>query len=916
MSLSDPNAISVDQLDVFVQDARKKYVLTCHEIHITYTGHHPISLEALIGALEQSLDDEDKTKAHSISELSAVQDFGTCKVTGREGGSTHIAVRLKGPPKKKFRICSLTRFSVMGIAHIRLIKNPEQWAWIVDVFHRTMGEPLRRIPFPSSGSLVVSHGTLGSLVAQEAGIHTEPLPPKARGDVERYMRAKKAFDEFVKTNTDAFRKILTLKSDGTRGTKSWYSFYEDASSTADYLWMKDLAVVFQDCWSLDDIATELQKICNTGVRPNCVILCYSTDRPRALPKQRQSPMDIIAACDMICSGALRAPRFRSEDTPLGTWRPHVFVFANFHPQIVSNMDRGDWILSLPSQMNHTGHLLVPREHVNTIVEVAKRHLRPAPEVLGMEDVVYNLKAVLRDFRVSPESVPDAFQSVQAAACAMLSVFTPQIMVEYWRRGYEPLLTIYTKYKQRLGGGRVPDLELAEETVPFTERTSYVSIIGKTAKIGNVFIRSGKLSEEGLEIAAKKIAEMGQSFPTLEFIDDALGGAAYATPLGILPNPLDQPVVAERRSMGPFDVRGGAFPGFGYVNEGEVYRFLDAFLSGYDSVQFGFITPTPLGDVESKGWLIESKEIIVEVDFEAPSKGEAYKMLYWWNEKGIRTIRMRADEVCVDWQFGLPSTAELEHAIRDRASFYMYLDRERGRDSWKELKKSISPYSGSVFGHETWWEENVGLIGTEGESVEPEPRDIDEAPESSDGHVSEGEPVVTVAQSYTMAEPPQRSLGNVQERTSGTTRIQDYGAIPSVASGSAGTSSEARGATSGDRTPIPGASVTDIAPMKPKVIWAIYCRTITGSDDLLAQRNHCLTHAKANSLVPIAGKNYFEDCCSAGTPPGARPGLQAFLKSGATGMLCAHGTHLAERGSERAAVEYLRAYGVMFRAVDV
>jgi ribA/ribD-fused uncharacterized protein len=91
-------------------------------------------------------------------------------------------------------------------------------------------------------------------------------------------------------------------------------------------------------------------------------------------------------------------------------------------------------------------------------------------------------------------------------------------------------------------------------------------------------------------------------------------------------------------------------------------------------------------------------------------------------------------------------------------------------------------------------------------------------------------------------------------------------------------------------------------------WAIYGRTggSTGlegaalaadiEDELKRQKDFCLSYAQQNRLDPVAGIWWYEDRCQATAPlqdAEKRPGLQALLASGATGIICADCTRLGD-----------------------
>lgn len=73
-------------------------------------------------------------------------------------------------------------------------------------------------------------------------------------------------------------------------------------------------------------------------------------------------------------------------------------------------------------------------------------------------------------------------------------------------------------------------------------------------------------------------------------------------------------------------------------------------------------------------------------------------------------------------------------------------------------------------------------------------------------------------------------------------------------------------------------------------WAIYCRVSTvgqGRDgqSLDAQTDRCRQYAQKAGLLPIEGSHVFADILSGTTDPLQRPGIQALLRTGATGILC-------------------------------
>jgi hypothetical protein len=74
-------------------------------------------------------------------------------------------------------------------------------------------------------------------------------------------------------------------------------------------------------------------------------------------------------------------------------------------------------------------------------------------------------------------------------------------------------------------------------------------------------------------------------------------------------------------------------------------------------------------------------------------------------------------------------------------------------------------------------------------------------------------------------------------------------------------------------------------------WAVYCRiphartAHARAEELAKQRAACAAYAEAHNLLPVGPNWYFEDVCSEKTGPNERPGLQALIASGATGIIC-------------------------------
>jgi hypothetical protein len=542
MSSPAPDAFEPKYLDKLVIGSRGGCTLICPDIHLSYKGRHSISPGYIIEALKAKLYD----KGIVITDLSAVEEEGPCRVTGEPGPMTHIAVKLVRPDGAKFRIYGTDPYTVFGIPHIRLIRDPKEWSHIYEVFHHSLGIPIQWAGSVSPGltpsvpAVVFGHGD----PANQSTSAATDLPPKARGNVERYERAKEAFESFRATNTDFVHEIFVKPTNGKRGKGHWYSYFKEASKIADYLMMEDLAVTFNNCQDPSMIATELQKVCNGGHTPNTVILTYYDGNP-----SDDVVLDIHQLCEQIASGSLPTTTIRSGDVPLALWKPNVFVFANFCPVMPDpDFDNGYWTLSLPSPTNNTGLLIAPRTYIETLIGVANRSSRPQPEVLDVSDLFYALRVLL------PEDLELTFRAPRQGAKALFAFFSPAVLFLFLQERYTLALTLH----KRFGGSRsIPGRQVIGEAVSITNRTTPESIIGKTGRIGAVYIQSIPITCE------EKILFMGDISGSVHPVPspNVLGNTTRSRNLSDAPAPSlisDRLMELKPKSMGEAEIRWGIY----------------------------------------------------------------------------------------------------------------------------------------------------------------------------------------------------------------------------------------------------------------------------------------------------------------------------------------------------------------------
>jgi hypothetical protein len=105
--------------------------------------------------------------------------------------------------------------------------------------------------------------------------------------------------------------------------------------------------------------------------------------------------------------------------------------------------------------------------------------------------------------------------------------------------------------------------------------------------------------------------------------------------------------------------------------------------------------------------------------------------------------------------------------------------------------------------------------------------------------------------------------------------------------------------------VPPAKAAECAKeIRNKVGWAIYCRVQPNKGsaeardrELARQSSTCVNFAIAEALMPISGTCQFSDCCHEKCDLMSRPGFQALLDSGATGILCVSRKILCSGGKD-------------------
>jgi hypothetical protein len=817
----------------------RKIEITWSVLHLTYVGLFTCGLEAAVETLEKSF----KAKGYTLQKISAIEEKVTaCRMIGPEPyPHTHIAIDINKGETERFKTNGLTIFTIEGntpqLPHVRLVKYTGHWNHIWNTYHykEPGASPLQRI----------GDGPLRRMPPK-----TIRLSKKENAQKIRYERNKAAYDAFCRSNTYFIAKIHEALQDSGMSTKMWIPYVRNAELVADYYHQDKQALVYTNNWSGESIAKDMQESITAGNKPPLIILVLNRSAHDIIPHLP----DIYKLSEYIVTGCLQYRRATRHDIPLSTWRPNVIIFATFNSTDLSV----DWTQLLAGSPTSTSHILANHTSYEQMEHIAAE----VPDLQVCVLPIHTIRRALAVYEPGPP-LPHEINTLatERAARIFFNHFTPHMLKLYWEKGYHPVIAFIGIYDIRRKA-RISDIVGSTQPVDPDDLTKS---IGHTIQMGGLIIKSIQLDDEEKEQlrldyeqgAVRALITPGRAREIVEIH-------------GLIPSPprLTAPPVDPHTELknALFQVKGGPFPDFGTVNEAAI-RNLDAFLNGYDTTR-GITTPTPLGDIRTDAWILKQKKVIVELDYQLPSRGEAFKMLYWLEQEGHTTIRIRADDVGLDWR-GRPFTVYLEDAIREKA-YITYLDRVPERDSWKELRESVGENVAKLMGHVFWWEENVGPLPEMPRTPEPE-----ETPEPARHNEPEG--------LHTPEIPP------AQPRAG------------SAASGSGAAPPRKNG-------------------------WAIYTRTLGGdglggpdlerdiNHKLAWQQNTCIAYAQKYGLAPVAGPHQvFADRCPPNAPFDTRPGLAALVASGAAGILSVDCLRFSDCSGDPAG--WLHVNGLEFRAAQ-
>jgi hypothetical protein len=806
-------------------DQKGQFRLTCSRIHLTYPTQFDEPLATTIGLLEKHF----SQRSYSVISVSAIQETGLCRLIGYDHPHTHIAVEIKRDTPGLFSLSGLSVYSIHStLPHIRLVKEDRHWDHIWNTYHykekgasplqRSNGQPLRRMP---PKTVQASEKTLAYMAHHEA--------------------AKKAYDAFERSNTSIIQMALASCRDRSKGSKIWVSDERDAVLIAEFFRISGKAVVFTNDWSGDRIAKGIQTAINeTKDIPNLIVLLITHTEEHVKPHERK----ICDLFDHIVSGTLKCQTSTQRDMSLAMCRPNLLVFSSVDPSFLQRS--WEWSILLPSHPTGTSHILASHDTFEYIKNMATAIPDPEPDILSIREVISALLPYVEVVQGTSLGIGLTQLAALQMATRIVFLHCSRKMVQlYWDRGYRPVIALVNvgvckrgRYKR----SRITDIfDVTDQTVA-VDPYDLTKSIGRKVQIGNVVILSDPVTDEEKE---QQRLDDNDGFPgriSLEEIRQTVIN------MGLVSQ--DQLTAFENeasRQTNPATLRETAELEKLHQTIGTPFRdSIDPkdveLLSRIGDIQamFGFTkgyaTRTPFGEIISNGLIHHGKCIIIEIDVHAPTKFEAYKMLYWF-EKDYRIIRMRADDLGTNCKDPIQCTVRLEWALGKYEPF-QYLDLRQGRRSWSDLQEHLAPYMSNMVPLAQWWKDNMD------QNLDPHHDDIFRAS------------IQTPRPATPNSEPPRSPRPRTPPEIQWAVYLR----------------------TAGSRI-LQGQELENDISM-----------------ELARQQSACFQYAQKHQLVPVAGQCCFVDRCDIQTPPQDRPGLQALLKSGARGILCYDKARMAPEGT--------------------
>jgi hypothetical protein len=387
-------------------DSRGRFVLTWRCILLTYAGWFTGGVEHAIDALETGI----ASYGLSVAEVSGVQETaGVCPDTDYSGRRTQIAVKITRGAGK-FRMTCIRPLTIddRAPAEIWLIRG--DWTRILQA-HKTRGgvQRLTSPPDPPEESAFERR------VAQSRGIY----------EAHNEGNALLLQDWIDKFTQDQSRSVL--------GGLCWIGGLSEMASVADHQEREQKAIVFDNKWSEDHVGSVLKKRSsqNRALPTQVIFNVVAGDGSGYKPAQLAA---LYRMCETIRDG--RAGALVSVDgVHLPAWRPAVFVYADFYPDIINTaFDLNRWAVATQDYMNNIGHILTGRAMTHQIRSFAPL-ANPTPHVVDLPALHAALSCVEDGGR------PGSISTPQAAARALFDVFSIPTLTRYWRAGLQPIIQI-------------------------------------------------------------------------------------------------------------------------------------------------------------------------------------------------------------------------------------------------------------------------------------------------------------------------------------------------------------------------------------------------------------------------------------------------------------------------------------------
>jgi hypothetical protein len=654
--------------------------------HLSYDYHHADGPEGFYKFIDRAV----QANSGRIVEISITERAGECRIFERATDHTYVAVRVRSPEGGRFRIY----VNVLGEPQrsqpkAGLIADQSQFDLICTVVHQRGPEVAWRM--------------------REGGrferIQQGPAAPT------RAEMARKAYDEFAKTNGPLLIEILRGRS---KPTLTWLGHVDDAGLIGDHMRLEGMAIVFDSFWDEARVSKAMHECLNAdngrGRRPDMVVFVLGNQR-------RPDHAEFDRLCEDIVAGNLVYRRASIQDAPLSTWRPSVFVFAGF--PLSAELTHSSWSLTLPDCSTGGGHLFTPEASVARAREAVSRIplTRPNPRVLAIDELYQGL------FHYQGHMKSLAGRTIPQQALHLFHAhFTLPMLRLYLSRGFSPVIYFVDIKSCGLDACNYNDRldELVGLNGDFDEVDPYNigASVGRKVMIGNVVIRSVPLTDRN-RAAMERLIEKNAADPERLPIDD-MGLSASPSISNLLTEGPSQRLLP----FPPSRVRDGAWEvGAAGGRRGAAVVVGEFFKKEFGLSSCPIRTESPDGIIETIGFIGGYDKTVLTVDWGLPTAVDVYVALVWL-EEDYAVVRVRADDVA-EARFSLMDARATVMVVSGEVS---YLEADPSTNSWSKFKEEIAPYLRKIKAGEKvsaqWWAERcakapVAPVASAPETSRPE-----------------------------------------------------------------------------------------------------------------------------------------------------------------------------------------------------